>query len=246
MRLITFGNCIQVTFFPRVFPVNCYLVKEDDGLTLIEAALSSSANLIQRAAQSLGMPISRILLTHAHSDHVGALDLLHESLPEAEVMISQRDSRLLAGDTSIDEHEPQAKIRGGIKPCQTSPTGFLKEGDRIGNLEVISCPGHTPGHVAFLDLRDKTLIAGDAFQTRGGIAVSGDIRPLFPFPALATWHKPTALESAKRLRDLRPSQLAVGHGNVLTTPLEAMNRAIERAERNLRGEIQNGLKTGVR
>lgn len=155
MRWTSFGQCIQITFFPGVFPVNCYLVKEDDGVTLVDAGLSSSANSIQRVAQSLGLPISRILLTHAHGDHVGALDRLHESLPTAEVMISERDSRLLSGDTSIDDGEPQTKIRGGIK----------------------------------------------------------------------------------YLRQLHPSRLAVGHGNVLINPVEAMDRAIERAERNLKGSI---------
>ncbi|GMA65995.1 hypothetical protein GCM10025859_64370 [Alicyclobacillus fastidiosus] len=118
---------------------------------------------------------------------------------------------------------------------QNTTNPLLEEGDRIGSLEVIRSPGHTPGHVAFLDIRDRTLIAGDAFQLHGGIAVSGMMRPLFPFPALATWHKPTALESAKRLRDLHPSQLVVGH--VLTNPCETMNRAIEKAERNWKGEI---------
>ncbi|MFB5192972.1 MBL fold metallo-hydrolase [Alicyclobacillus fastidiosus] len=234
MRLTTFGHCTQITFFPRVFPVNCYLVKENDGLTLIDAALPSNANSIRQAAQSLGLPITRILLTHGHADHVGALDRLHQRLPEAEVMISERDSRLLAGDTRTVDGEPQVKVRGGIKPCQTQPTGHLKEGDRIGNLEVICSPGHTPGHVAFLDVRDRTLIAGDAFQIQGGIAVSGTIRPRFPFPAFATWHRDRAVESARRLRDLRPSQLAVGHGNVLSSPLDAMNRAIKQAERNTR------------
>ena len=151
-------------FSPRVFPVNCYLVKENDGITLVDAGLPSSANPIQKAAKSLGLPISRILLTHAHGDHVGALDRLHESLPTAEIMISERDSRLLSGDTSIDDSEPQTKIRGSIKPCQTKPTRFLKDGDRIGNLEVIPCPGHTPGHVAFLDVRDLNTYCRGCFS----------------------------------------------------------------------------------
>ncbi|HLZ63672.1 MAG TPA: hypothetical protein VKR06_42620, partial [Ktedonosporobacter sp.] len=75
-------------------------------------------------------------------------------------------------------------------------------------------------------LRDHSLIAGDAFQTLGGVAVSGTIRPLFPLPALGTWHKPTALESAHRLRAIEPSLLAVGHGPLLRDPLPEMDRAI--------------------
>lgn len=235
MQLTTFGNCTQITFFPRVFPVNCYLVQDDDGLTLIDTGIPSSARLIERAAESLGRPITRILLTHAHVDHVGGLDRLHASLPQAEVMISERDSRLLSGDTGLAADEPQAKIKGGIKACRTKPTRLLQEGDRIGQLQVIPCPGHTPGQIAFLDLRDGILIAGDAFQSRGGLAVSGIVRPSFPFPAWATWHKPTALRSAKALRQLRPAWLAVGHGPLLVDPLAAMDAAIAVAERNLQG-----------
>jgi hypothetical protein len=57
------------------------------------------------------------------------------------------------------------------------------------------------------------------------------VKWLFPFPAWATWHKPTALETAKKLRALNPSLLAVGHGKVLTDPLAEMDQAIATAER---------------
>jgi hypothetical protein len=57
------------------------------------------------------------------------------------------------------------------------------------------------------------------------------MRWLFPFPAMATWHKPTALESAKVLRALNPDRLAVGHGKVLENPQTAMDQAIEEAQR---------------
>ena len=43
---------------------------------------------------------------------------------------------------------------------------------------------------------------------------------------MATWHKPTALTSARALRALDPSRLAVGHGKVVETPGEAMDKAI--------------------
>jgi glyoxylase-like metal-dependent hydrolase (beta-lactamase superfamily II) len=85
--------------------------------------------------------------------------------------------------------------------------------------------------MAYLDTRDNTLSVGDAFQTLGGIAVSGVIRPLFPFPALATWHKPTALQTARALRALEPARLAGGHGPVLEAPLAAMDEAIAIAGR---------------
>jgi hypothetical protein len=78
------------------------------------------------------------------------------------------------------------------------------------------------------------LIAGDAFQMLGGIAVAGVLRWLFPLPAIATWHKPTALHSAQALRALDPARLAVGHGQVLEDPLAAMEQAIEVARKKFK------------
>jgi glyoxylase-like metal-dependent hydrolase (beta-lactamase superfamily II) len=122
-------------------------------------------------------------------------------------------------------------MKGAFTRVTWKPERLLQPGDRVGSLEVLASPGHTPGHIAFLDLRDRSLIAGDAFQTRGGIAVAGVLRPLFPFPAIATWHKPTALETALALRALNPARLAVGHGETLEDPGAAMDRAIEAARR---------------
>jgi glyoxylase-like metal-dependent hydrolase (beta-lactamase superfamily II) len=94
---------------------------------------------------------------------------------------------------------------------------------------VIAAPGHTPGHVAFLDTRDRTLIAGDAFSTLGGTATSAKPNWRFPIVAMASWHRPTALQSARELRGLDPSRLAVGHGKVLESPAQAMDEAILKA-----------------
>jgi len=238
MRITTHGRyLVQLTRFPRMFPMNCYLVREDDGLTLIDTTIASSAPAIVDAARGLGMPIRRIVLTHAHGDHIGAVDALHKLLPEAEVLISARDARFLAGDMSLDPGEPQDKLRGAYQTISTRPSRLLADGDRVGSLQVVSSPGHTPGHIALFDTRDGTLIAGDAFQTRAGIAVSGTVRLLFPFPALATWHRSTALASARRLRALEPARLAVGHGELLEQPLTAIDGAIAVAAKAL-GEFQ--------
>jgi glyoxylase-like metal-dependent hydrolase (beta-lactamase superfamily II) len=229
MKIRTFGpHLIQLTKW-GVF--NCYLVREEQGLTLIDTALSGSGEAILSAAADLGQPITRITLTHAHSDHVGALDEVAGQLPAAEVAFTARTAQFLRGEVTLEPDEPRAKIRGGFDPRQTAPTRLLNPGDRVGSLQVIAAPGHSPDHVAFLDTRDGTLIAGDAFQTQAGIAVAGRLRLLFPFPALATWHKPTALATARRLLDLQPARLAVGHGRVLDQPAPAMQRAIDDAAR---------------
>lgn len=240
MYIKTHGDhLIQLT---RLTAFNCFLVREADGFTLVDTGLKGSEQAIIRAAGEYGSPIRRILLTHAHTDHVGSLDALHALLPDAEVAISARDARFLTGDRSLDADEPQTSLRVGYPVCTTTPTRLLKAGERIGSLEVIASPGHTPGHVAFFDHRDGTLIAGDAYSTKAGISTGGAPRLLFPFPALATWHKPTAIDSAERLRDLQPARLAVGHGPVLAHPVEAMERAIAEAKRRLRSKNYAGQK----
>ncbi|UYZ22915.1 MBL fold metallo-hydrolase [Mesobacillus jeotgali] len=231
MRVIKEGDLYQLTFMPRFFPVNCYFIEEEDGLTLIDAALPYSAKPILQAAEKIGKPIKRIVLTHAHGDHIGALDELKAKL-NVPVYISARDSRLLAGDTSLDSTEPQTPIRGGVpKNIKTKPDMLLNEGDESGSLLAISTPGHTPGSMSFLDQRTNILIAGDAFQTRGGTAVSGVTIPWFPFPAMATWNKEAALQSARKIRELKPTLLAVGHGELLRSPVAPIEKAIQKAEK---------------
>jgi glyoxylase-like metal-dependent hydrolase (beta-lactamase superfamily II) len=211
--------------------MNCYLVLEDDGLTLVDSTTSPPAVEVAAEAARLGLKLRHIVLTHAHADHVGGVAGMRERFTGIEVSIGERDAPLLTGDRSLDADEPQASVKGYFVRIDWTPDRLLSSGDRVGSLEVVAAPGHTPGHIAFLDVRDRSLIAGDAFQTRGGIAVSGVLRPLFPFPAMATWHKPTALATAEKLRRLEPSRLAVGHGDVFHQPAEAMDHALETARR---------------
>jgi glyoxylase-like metal-dependent hydrolase (beta-lactamase superfamily II) len=208
--------------------VNAYLVPEDDGLTLVDAMLPRTHKKILAAAARLGAPIRRIALTHAHGDHIGALDALAVALPDAEVLLSERDARLLAKDMTLDPGEPQSKLRGSYPGAKTRPTRTFTPGDSVGSLEVHAARGHTPGQVAFLDPRDGTLYCADAYSTLGGVATTAKLNPRFPLPGLSTWHRPTALESARALRALDPARLAPGHGKVVEAPGAAMDRAIAR------------------
>ncbi|HEX2105203.1 MAG TPA: MBL fold metallo-hydrolase, partial [Solirubrobacteraceae bacterium] len=137
-------NLVRLT---RLGAVNAYLVVEDDGLTLVDTMLPRSHGGILAAARELGRPIVRIALTHAHGDHVGSLDALAEALPQAEVSISARDARFLGGERRLDAGEPQSKLRGSYPTTRTRPGRQLRAGDRVGSLEVVGAPGHTPGQV---------------------------------------------------------------------------------------------------
>nr|MBA3509661.1 MBL fold metallo-hydrolase [Thermoleophilaceae bacterium] len=205
---------------------NVYLVREDDGLTLIDTSLPGSAGAILSAAQELGAPIRRIVLTHAHSDHYGSLDALHQAVPDAEVLVSARDARLLRGDLGHEPGEPSGRLFRGFfwPPAKTAPTRTIAEGDRVGSLEVMAAPGHTPGQVAFLDSRDRSLVCGDAYLALGGLFVTTQPVLRFPLPALlGTWNKTRANETARKLRELDPARPATGHGPVLERPAAEMD-----------------------
>ena len=193
--------------------VNEYLVPEDDGLTVIDAGLPGTGRLILARARALGMPIQRIAVTHAHRDHQGSLDALAAALPGVQVIVSEREAPLLAGDTA--------------------PSLLVSDDDAVRSLRVVASQGHTPGHIAFFDTRDGTLYAGDAFTTTLGVATSAVVPWRYPMAGLATWDRDLDLASARLLAGLDPARLASGHGPVIEAPGRAMARAIAAAARKL-------------
>jgi len=217
------SNLIQLTRFRFV---NTYLVREDDGFTLIDTSLGGGADRMIAAAQRAGGAIRRIALTHGHGDHSGSLDALKERLGDSvEVLIPELDARILAGERVVDGKLPGSWPKG----LKTAPDVRLSGGERVGSLEVVPSPGHSPGHVAFLDTRDRSLIAGDVFTTYGRASVSNHFYWRFPFATMATWDRSKDLESAQALRALDPTLLVVGHGPAIRAPREAMDAAIAQA-----------------
>src|SRR5215469_13429197 len=226
--------------FTRFGLVNCYLVRESAGFTLVDTGLRAKANGVICAARKIAMePIARILLTHAHGDHIGSLDALACALRKPQVAIGRREARLLpkppAQDRSLDPGEPQCKIKGSLPGAMTAPMHFLSDGELYGSLRVVGTPGHTPGHLSYFDERDGTLYAGDALVTVGGkVHVVGFGPWFFPFAAMATWHRPMALESARRLAELPIRRVAAGHGRVVEGGPNLLRDAIQRAEARLK------------
>jgi glyoxylase-like metal-dependent hydrolase (beta-lactamase superfamily II) len=217
------ATLIQLT---RLGFVNAYLVREDDGLTLVDTTMPKTGDALLAAARDASAPIRRIALTHGHGDHVGSLDELKGKLgDQVQVLMPELDARIHAGEKVVE-----GKPKGSWPTLSTVPDVRLQPGDRVGSLEVVPSPGHTPGHVAFLDTRDRTLIAGDVFTTIGSVQVSNHFYWRFPLAAMATNDKAQDLASARALRALDPRLLVVGHGQAVRAPGAQMDAAIRRAE----------------
>ncbi|MBP2231452.1 glyoxylase-like metal-dependent hydrolase (beta-lactamase superfamily II) [Azospirillum agricola] len=115
--------------------------------------------LILRAAESKGVTLEKILVTHGHIDHAGGVADLADDL-----------SLPIEGPHPDDlfwiEGMPQQSKMFGFPPVRSfTPGRWLADGETVTvgtlTLEVRHCPGHTPGHVVFIHRPSKLAIVGD-------------------------------------------------------------------------------------
>lgn len=229
MRTIQYHSVYQLTYLPKLFPVNVYIVEYPDRLYLIDTGLEAMVKGILAFSEKKGKPIEKILITHSHADHIGGLEALKKALPNAKVYVSERDGRFLSGDFSLDANEPQLSLKGGYPKKPIAFDAVLRDGDVLDDIRCVALPGHTPGLMGYFVEKDRVCLVGDAIQTRGGLAVAGVVNLTFPFPALATWSKALAVESAEKLAVLEADVIGCGHGEFLHAPQKALKEAIKRA-----------------
>jgi Zn-dependent hydrolases, including glyoxylases len=114
---------------------------------------------IQRAAESKGVTLEKILVTHGHIDHAGGVADLADRLGLPIEGPHREDAFWIEG-------MPKQSQMFGFPPVRSfTPDRWLDEGDTVtvGNLtlDVHHCPGHTPGHVVFVHKPSKLAIVGD-------------------------------------------------------------------------------------
>lgn len=150
-------------------PTNCYLVEDEDGLTLIDAGLPWSTRVILNTIHAIGQPLRRIVITHAHPDHAGAAAKL-SVLTSAEVYAHAADAPFLDGSRSMSEESgywlSRMVLKGGdrlgVLDCASiARVHPVQHGQMVGRLKVIHTPGHTPGSISLWAQNERAVFCGD-------------------------------------------------------------------------------------
>ncbi len=153
--------------------VNSFAFAEPDGsVTLVDTGLKSAPARICAGLAAVGRSpsdVTRIVLTHAHSDHGGgAAQLARQSggtvtVHQADASYARRGER-----PPLDRSVGLGRVleRAGPKAFEPVDVGHeLHDGEVLpvlGGLRVVHTPGHTPGHVSLLHQPTGVLITGDA------------------------------------------------------------------------------------
>ena len=154
---------------------NCTLVWDEDSKAAMVVDPGGDVPAIMDAVVNLGLRVERILLTHGHIDHAGGAAELKEALPDAVLQgPDERDAFLLDG---LGESGRQYGI-ADARPVR--PDQWLREGDEVAlggvhRWAVLHCPGHTPGHLVFVNREAGIALVGDVIF-RGSVGRT-DFRP---------------------------------------------------------------------
>ena len=161
--------------------INAYVLADEGGLSLVDCGWKADDVLaaLHAGLHELGYDLAgvrRIVITHHHFDHYGlAATLRRAGVPE--LLMHERDWDIAQHFEATHKEDDQASNewleRNGFVPVDEGnegfagrweimePTRLVADGDRIGRLEAVWTPGHSPGHLCLADTRTGRMLTGD-------------------------------------------------------------------------------------
>jgi len=224
--------------------VNVYLLEEAGELTIVDAGLPGQWKDLAAEVAAMGRSLDDVralVLTHAHSDHVGFAERIRRERA-VPVSVHADDAALARGEVKQvrDPHGPGyagwsigalagfavfALTHGGLRVTPIAEVGTFLDGatlDVPGAPRVIHVPGHTAGSAVFhVPARDAVFV-GDAFATRN--VITGRRGPHFPVSFNADNRQAAA--SLARLEGVAARLVLPGHGDAWAGGLEEAIRLV--------------------
>jgi glyoxylase-like metal-dependent hydrolase (beta-lactamase superfamily II) len=202
--------------------VHAFLLDDGRDLTLIDTMYDDDARHVLAELSSIGKKpsdLKHIILTHAHKSHLGGLAALKQASAAA-VYAHEWEVDIIAGrrkatpvskipQRPLSVYHLQLGLALGLgkhTPCEVDRR--LKSGDRVGPLEVVETPGHTPGCLSFWWRERRALFAGDVIATWPEFAAGWPGLTLDNGRNLRSVHDLTAFGDAEIL--------GIGHGEPIT------------------------------
>lgn len=201
-------------------PIRVWLVRETRGVTLVDAGIPTMAKGILRTIARIDAgPLQRIILTHGHADHVGAINRIvgtDRSVGNAPVPVYAHRIEIpyIEGTVAYPGRtKAQSSVaKGLVEPLREGEDGMLQS---VAGMKPYLTPGHSPGHVVYYHEQDQVLIGGDCLMSRRG-------QPRRPM-AMFTGDMEEALRSAEIVRRLRPVRLEVAHAGPVLHPADKLD-----------------------
>ncbi|UCC92176.1 MAG: MBL fold metallo-hydrolase [Candidatus Aenigmatarchaeota archaeon] len=194
---------------------NIYLVNGD---TIVDSGTGSNFVRLYEIFKKMKLDfdnINNIVNTHMHWDHIGG----NGFFKNAKIHIHESDSEVLEkGDGEMSNAH---YFNGNMKSMRVERK--LKEGDELFGFKILHTPGHTPGSVCLLDLKDNILISGDT------IFADGVGRTDLPGGSEEEMEK-----SLERLSSLKIDKILPGHG-------EPVLKSGDKAIRNIMNSVADDL-----
>ncbi|XUX01481.1 MAG: MBL fold metallo-hydrolase [Dehalogenimonas sp.] len=189
-----------------VLGCNCWLVVEPESSIVIDTGLPGNARRIDNYANKLGVSkISYIILTHADIDHAGSASELRE-LTGAKIAVHTIEAHYMTTRTEIPF--PFRWVSRSIPSlgrfARFKPDILLNESEKVGGLQVVYTPGHTPGSIC-LWKPGGSIFTGDALRTHARDRLLTPSRP-------TAMNMPQAMDSMRKLATLDFGSLFGGHG----------------------------------
>jgi glyoxylase-like metal-dependent hydrolase (beta-lactamase superfamily II) len=224
--------------------VNCYLLEDGNSMTLVDGGLPGFRPQLNEYLRSRGRSIADIdavILTHAHSDHVGMVEAVRQDA-QTPVHVHEQDAEM-ARTGKVHKRDGSMLpylfrpatwrlfLVGGRNGAARTPkveavTTFTDgDLDVPGRPRIVPTPGHSPGHVAFHLPEQGVLIAGDALCTYN--VLTGRRGPQL-CPRAFAHDSLQMLASLERLERIDAQLTLFGHGEPWEeSPAEAVARARE-------------------